>query len=96
LESRVWAELRQCLDPEIPLSIVELGLVYEVAASGGRVDVKLTLTSPNCHMGGRIAAEVQSRLLAVDGVEEANIEFVWDPPWNHGMISPEGRQKLGL
>lgn len=96
LTDLVWGQLRQCYDPEIPLNIVELGLVYNVAVIGDQANIKMTLTSPGCHLGGQIAANVQERLLALDAIEEANIELVWDPPWHQSMISPEGRKSLGL
>ncbi len=96
LKDLVWEQLRQCYDPEIPLNIVELGLVYNVALVGGQANIKMTLTSPGCHLGGQIAANVQERLLALDAIEEANVELVWDPPWHQSMISPEGRKSLGL
>jgi metal-sulfur cluster biosynthetic enzyme len=96
LEELVWAELRQCFDPEIPLNIVDLGLVYDVSVRDGQANVKLTLTSPGCHLGGQIAGNVQERLLALDAIQEANVELVWDPPWHQSMISPDGRKTLGL
>ena len=96
LEKMVWAELRQCYDPEIPLNIVDLGLVYSVSVRDGQANVKMTLTSPGCHLGGQIAGNVQERLLALDPIQEANVELVWDPPWHQSMISPEGRKALGL
>jgi metal-sulfur cluster biosynthetic enzyme len=95
-EQQVWDQLRNCYDPEIPLNIVDLGLIYDVALEGSRVDVKMTLTAPGCHLGGQIAGDVQSKLLALDQVEEANVELVWDPPWHQSMISIDGRRKLGL
>src|SRR5580698_690454 len=96
LKGLVWEQLRQCYDPEIPLNIVDLGLVYNVAVVGGQANIKMTLTSPGCHLGGQIAANVQERLLALDAIDEANVELVWDPPWHQSMISPEGRKTLGL
>jgi metal-sulfur cluster biosynthetic enzyme len=96
LEEMVWAELQQCYDPEIPLNIVDLGLVYSVSVHDGQANVKMTLTSPGCHLGGQIAASVQERLLALDAIEEANVELVWDPPWHQSMISAGGRKALGL
>jgi metal-sulfur cluster biosynthetic enzyme len=96
LESLIWAELRQCFDPEIPLNLVDLGLVYAVSFQDGQANVKMTLTSPGCHLGGQIAGNVQERLLALDAIQEANVELVWDPPWHQSMISPEGRKTLGL
>lgn len=95
-EQQVWDQLRNCYDPEIPLNIVDLGLIYDVAITGRVIDVKMTLTAPGCHMGGQIAADVQSKLLALEEVEEANVELVWDPPWHQSMISADGRRKLGL
>jgi metal-sulfur cluster biosynthetic enzyme len=92
----IWAQLRQCFDPEIPLNIVDLGLVYSVSFKDGQANVKMTLTSPGCHLGGQIAGAVQERLLALDAVQEANVELVWDPPWHQSMISPDGRKVLGL
>lgn len=89
-------QLRQCYDPEIPVNLVDLGLVYDVVLEGNRVDVKLTLTAPGCHLGGMIAGDVQNKLLALDGVDEANVELVWDPPWHQGMIAPAARLQLGL
>lgn len=101
LESRIWVELRSCYDPEIPVNIVDLGLVYDLSASPideGRhkVDVKMTLTAPGCGMGDTIAADARYKILNIPGVEEAEVEIVWAPVWNPNMISPEGRAKLGM
>jgi probable FeS assembly SUF system protein SufT len=100
-EKAVWETLKSCYDPEIPVNIVDLGLVYDmkiVPLPSGRsgVAVKMTLTAPGCGMGGVIAGDAQQRLLGLPGVEEANVEVVWDPPWHQSMISPEGRRVLGL
>ncbi len=96
IEDLIWGQLRHCFDPEIPLNIVDLGLVYDVSVTGTQANVKMTLTSPGCHLGGQIAGNVQEKLLALDQIEEANVELVWDPPWHQSMISPQGRQALGL
>jgi metal-sulfur cluster biosynthetic enzyme len=96
IEAVVWEQLRQCFDPEIPLNIVDLGLVYDVSVTGTQANVKMTLTAPGCHLGGQIAGNVQEKLLALEQIEEANVELVWDPPWHQSMISPEGRKALGL
>jgi probable FeS assembly SUF system protein SufT len=100
-EKAVWEILRTCYDPEIPVNIVDLGLVYDLAitkqpSGNSRVDVKMTLTAPGCGMGGVIAGDAQQKILALDGVEEANVEVVWDPPWHQSMISEQGRRILGL
>ena len=96
VEQQVWDQLRHCYDPEIPLNIVDLGLVYGVEVREGKARVSMTLTSPGCHLGGQIANDVQEKLLALDGIDEANVELVWDPAWHQSMISPDGRKKLGL
>lgn len=100
-EADVWNELRQCYDPEIPVNIVDLGLVYDcrlIKKDGGgtRVEVKMTLTAPGCGMGPAIAHDAQSKILSIDGVDEADVQLVWDPPWNQNMISEAGRMKLGM
>ena len=100
-EEDVWNQLRQCYDPEIPVNIVDLGLVYDCRLikkedGGTGVEVKMTLTAPGCGMGPAIAHDAQSKILSIDGVEEADVQLVWDPPWNQNMISEAGRMKLGM
>jgi metal-sulfur cluster biosynthetic enzyme len=92
--------LKQCYDPEIPVNIVDLGLVYDTAVDeaddGTKVTVKMTLTAQGCGMGPTIAADAQSKILSLEGVASADVEIVWDPPWNQSMISAEGRETLGM
>jgi probable FeS assembly SUF system protein SufT len=100
-EKAVWDQLRQCYDPEIPVNIVDLGLVYDCQLmpkpdGGTKVEVKMTLTAPGCGMGPAIAHDAQSKILSIDGVDEAEVQLVWDPPWNQNMISEAGRMKLGM
>jgi probable FeS assembly SUF system protein SufT len=100
-EQEIWDILRTCFDPEIPVNIVDLGLVYDLKVeklpSGkSSVAVRMTLTAPGCGMGGVIASDAQQKMFLLDGVEEANVEIVWDPPWHQSMITPEGRRILGL
>jgi probable FeS assembly SUF system protein SufT len=100
-EKMVWDQLRQCFDPEIPVNIVDLGLVYDCQLTkrpegGVKVDVKMTLTAPGCGMGPAIAHDAQSKILTIDGIDEADVQLVWDPPWNQSMISEAGRMKLGM
>jgi len=100
-EKAVWEQLKQCYDPEIPVNIVDLGLVYDcrlIKKDDGatRVEVKMTLTAPGCGMGPAIAHDAQSKILSIDGVDEAEVQLVWDPPWNQNMISEVGRMKLGM
>lgn len=102
LEQEVWTQLKQCYDPEIPVNVVDLGLIYDCAltSSGAgdtyKAEVKMTLTAPGCGMGPTLAADVQNRLLSLEEIEEANVELVWDPPWNQGMMTEAARLQLGL
>jgi probable FeS assembly SUF system protein SufT len=100
LEQQVWSTLKTCYDPEIPVNIVDLGLVYDMrigdTSGGQRVDVKMTLTAPGCGMGGAIASDARQKLLTLPGVTDAEVEVVWDPPWSPQMISPEGKERLGM
>jgi probable FeS assembly SUF system protein SufT len=100
----LWAQLRQVFDPEIPVNIVDLGLVYSMDVAkledqtppAYRVDVAMTLTAPGCGMGPAIAEDAKSKILLVPGVSDADVRITWDPPWNQQMISEEGKMKLGL
>ena len=101
-DEQVWAQLRQCYDPEIPVNIVDLGLIYDVAIAddesgkGKRVSVKMTLTAPGCGMGPTLARDAESRLVSLPGVASAAVELVWDPPWSPDRISQAGKEKLGM
>ena len=100
-EKQVWEMLKTCYDPEIPVNIVDLGLVYDVKmtpmpSNNSRVDVKMTLTAMGCGMGPAIAAQARDRLLTVPGVAEADVQIVWDPPWNQSMITEAGKKRLGI
>jgi probable FeS assembly SUF system protein SufT len=101
VEAAVWQQLRTCFDPEIPINIVELGLVYECkierAPSGGRVvKIKMTLTAPGCGMGEILAQDVREKIEIIPTVERADVELVFDPPWNREMMSEEARLEAGL
>jgi len=100
VEEQVWHQLKQVYDPEIPVDIVNLGLVYDctVEDEEGKqvVKVKMTLTAPGCGMGPAIAADAQARVMTIDEIDDARVELVWDPPWNQDMISEEGKMKLGM
>ncbi|MGB0993775.1 MAG: putative Fe-S cluster assembly protein SufT [Akkermansiaceae bacterium] len=99
-EDRIWHQLKQVFDPEIPVDIVNLGLVYDCALEeeeGKMVaKVKMTLTAPGCGMGPVIAADAQARIMTIDGIDDAQVDLVWDPPWNQDMISEEGKMQLGM
>lgn len=100
-EEQVWAALKNVYDPEIPVNIVDLGLVYDMQlqplpSGESKVEVKMTLTAPGCGMGPAIAMDAQHRIEGLPGVEEADVQVVWDPPWGPEMISAEGKQRLGI
>jgi probable FeS assembly SUF system protein SufT len=100
-EQAIWDALKTCFDPEIPVNIVDLGLVYDLSieatpAGRHRVDAKMTLTAPGCGMGPVIAEDARQKIAALPTVESAKVHIVWDPVWTPQMISAEGRKKLGL
>ena len=100
-EKKIWEELKACYDPEIPVNIVDLGLVYDVKltpqpSGNSRVDVKMTLTAMGCGMGPAIAAQARDRILTVPGVSEADEQIVRDPPWNQSMVTDAGKKRLGI
>ena len=100
-EQSVWEALKTCFDPEIPVNIVDLGLVYDLAlektpAGAHSVEVKMTLTAPGCGMGPTIAEDARQKIAALPTVESAKVHIVWEPQWTPQMISPTGRKVLGL
>lgn len=101
VEAAAWRELATCFDPEIPIDIVNLGLVYlcqaiPLADGGFRLDVKMTLTAPGCGMGMVIADEAREKLIGIPAVEEVDIDLVWNPPWSREMMSEAARLEMGL
>ena len=99
-EELVWSALREVYDPEIPVNIVDLGLIYDMKAEevegGHKIRVQMTLTAPGCGMGPTLAAEAKQRISVLPGVADADVHLVWDPPWGPERISPVGREKLGI
>ena len=101
IEEKVWCQLRSCFDPEIPVNIVELGLVYdcriEALPDGGhKAMVKFTLTAQGCGMGEFIKEDIRKKLLELPEIHQADVELVWDPPWNQSRISASAKQQLGI
>lgn len=101
LEKEIWNQLRSCYDPEIPVNIVDLGLIYDchitpLASGSHKVEVKMTLTAPGCGMGPVLAQDVQNRVISLEGVDDVAVELVWDPPWNQGMMTEAAKLQLGL
>ncbi len=101
VEKAVWQQMKTCYDPEIPIDIVELGLIYEcrlepVEDGGWRVRVIMTLTAPGCGMGDVLVADVKSKVLQIPGVREAEVELVFDPPWTREMMSEAAQLQAGF
>jgi FeS assembly SUF system protein len=97
VEARIVEALKSVYDPEIPVNIYELGLIYDVdVAPDGRVEVKMTLTSPACPVAGSLPGEVREKIESVAGVTSAEVEVVWDPVWNPGMMSEAAKLQLGM
>ncbi len=100
-EKAVWDAMKTCYDPEIPVNVVDLGLIYSCEISdaengGSKVAVKMTLTAPGCGMGDMIATEVKQKIEGIPGTTEAKVELVWDPPWDRDMITESARLQLGM
>jgi len=100
-EERLWEQMRTCYDPEIPINIVELGLIYDCKVvpledRGNRVDVKMTLTAPGCGMGEFLKQDVEHKLAAVPNVTEVNVEMVFEPPWDQSRMSEAAKLQAGL
>jgi probable FeS assembly SUF system protein SufT len=101
LEKKVWESLKTCYDPEIPVNIVDLGLIYDchltpIGPDNYKAEVKMTLTAPGCGMGPVLAQDVQNKLISLEPIDEANVELVWDPPWNQSMMTEAAKLQLGL
>jgi len=102
IEKEAWNQMRTCYDPEIPVNIVDLGLVYDChveplgAPDRYKMGVKITLTAPGCGMGPALRQDVQNKLLSIETVDEATVQVVWDPQWNQGMMSEAAKLQLGL
>jgi probable FeS assembly SUF system protein SufT len=98
----VWDQLKTCYDPEIPVNVVELGLVYEVkvephpSGEGFQTDVKMTLTAPGCGMGPVLQMDAVAKLNSIPGMKRANVEIVFDPPWDREMMSEAAKLQLGM
>jgi FeS assembly SUF system protein len=97
IEGQVIEALRTCYDPEIPVNIYELGLIYEVKVDeSGEVNLKMTLTSPHCPAAQSLPSEVEAKVRSVPGVKSTKVEVVWDPPWNPNMMSEAAKLELGI
>jgi FeS assembly SUF system protein len=96
-KDEVVTVLKDCYDPEIPINIWDLGLVYGIDITDeGSVGIKMTLTAPGCMMGGMIADEVKAKIKAMNGVKDAKVDLVWDPPWTPDKMSEEAKAQMGI
>lgn len=93
-KEQVIEVLKTCYDPEIPLNIWDLGLVYDITIEEGTVNITMTLTAIGCPVGPWLAEDIRGKLLQLEGVEEVNVNFVWSPPWTPERLTPEGRMAL--
>ncbi len=93
-EDQVIDILRTCYDPEIPLNIYDLGLIYDIDINEDMVSVTMTLTAPGCPMAGTVGPEVENRILEIEGVNDSQVDIVWDPPWTPEMLRPEAKELL--
>jgi len=101
VEKEIWTQLKTCFDPEIPVNIVDLGLIYDchvepLATNSYKASVKMTLTAPGCGMGPVLQQDVQNKLLCIEAVDDVAVELVWDPPWNQSMLTEAAKLQLGL
>jgi metal-sulfur cluster biosynthetic enzyme len=95
-KEKIETALKECYDPEIPLNVLDLGLIYDIRSDNGNVEIDMTLTAPGCPMHSLIARDIQSKVEKVEGVEDVKVNVVWDPPWTPERISEEGRKILGF
>ncbi len=103
VEKEIWNQLRSCYDPEIPVNIVDLGLIYDChvepipgASNSFKAAVKMTLTAPGCGMGPVLQQDVQNKLISIETVDDVTVELVWEPQWNQGMMTEAAKLQLGL
>jgi len=101
VEEQVWGQLRTCYDPEIPVNIVDLGLIYlcqvtPLSEGGNKVEIKMTLTAPGCGMGDVLRADVQGKVLKIAGVKQADVQLVWEPHWDSSRMSEAAKLQLGI
>ena len=100
MDQQIWDQLKTCYDPEIPVNIVDLGLIYDLkideSETGNKVDIKMTLTAPGCGMGPVISDEVDRKVNGIDGIDHVSVELVWEPMWTREMMSEAAQLELGM
>ena len=96
IKNKIIEEIRKIYDPELPVNIYELGLIYDINVNGNKAEIKMTLTTPNCPVAESLPKEVKEGAMQVEGIEDVNLELVWDPPWNKDMMSDAAKLELNL
>ena len=95
-KEQIIEEIRQIYDPEVPVNIYDLGLIYDIQVNGRKAEIKMTLTTPNCPVAESLPKEVKEGAMQVEGIDHVNLELVWDPPWNKDMMSDAAKLELNL
>ena len=96
VKNKIIEEIKKIYDPELPVNIYELGLIYDIQVNGSKADIKKTLTTPNCPVAESLPKEVKEGAMQVEGIDDVNLELVWDPPWNKDMMSDAAKLELNL
>ena len=96
VKEKIIEEIRKIYDPELPVNIYELGLIYDIKVNGSKAEIKMTLTTPNCPVAESLPKEVKEGAMQVEGIDDVNLELVWDPPWNKDMMSDAAKLELNL
>ena len=96
VKNKIIEEIRKIYDPELPVNIYELGLIYDIKVNGSKAEIKMTLTTPNCPVAESLPKEVKEGAMQVEGIDDVNLELVWDPPWNKDMMSDAAKLELNL
>ena len=96
VKNKIIEEIKKIYDPELPVNIYELGLIYDIQVNGSKADIKMTLTTPNCPVAESLPKEVKEGAMQVEEIDDVNLELVWDPPWNKDMMSDAAKLELNL
>ena len=96
VKNKIIEEIRKIYDPELPVNIYELGLIYDIKVNGRKADIKMTLTTPNCPVAESLPKEVKDAVIQVEGIEDVDLQLVWDPPWNKDMMSEAAKLEMNL
>ena len=96
IKNKIIAEIRKIYDPELPVNIYELGLIYDIKVNGSKAEIKMTLTTPNCPVAESLPKEVKDGVMQIEGIKDVDLELVWDPPWNKDMMSEAAKLEMNL